>query len=192
VLCVLGIWSKCVETVVADVAVESYAISEKDFGNLFLSEADLQTFEEMKQREVYNFKMDTSIKCEADAALEFGKPLYICIFSRLDLIVVGASGLAPTGFDRLSDPYAIVEIINLKDGNKLNFFSSFFLFCGLLVCVLLLQHAFFSVLIYVQHHMNYCYTYLHIYIYILYLHNCKNRQVNLQILHLQNCSHQQL
>jgi hypothetical protein len=50
VLCVLGIWSRCVETVIADLAVETYAISEKDFFNLFTAEADLNSLEEVCAR----------------------------------------------------------------------------------------------------------------------------------------------
>jgi hypothetical protein len=118
---VLGVWSRCVETVVvADMAVESYAVSEKDFSGLFLSEADLQTFEEMKIREVSTFKMDESIKCEADAANEFGKPLYICVFSRLDLTIINGRNLAPTGFDGLSDTYVIAEILDSRSGEVIS------------------------------------------------------------------------
>jgi len=116
VLCVLGIWSRCVETVIADVSVETYAISEKDFGNLFTAETDLNSLEEMKDREVNNFKMETVV----EVGSVFLKPLYICIFSRLDLTIISAKDLAVADYNGSSDPYAYVELVDTHLGHSLS------------------------------------------------------------------------
>ena len=54
VLCVLKIWNRCVETVVSESVVESYAVSADDFYALFNhdNEIDQLTFEEMRAQEV--------------------------------------------------------------------------------------------------------------------------------------------
>ena len=90
VLSVLKVWDKCVETVVAETRVESYAVSSDEFYALFNhdNEIDQQTFEQMRAQEVSSFRMDTS----QPAPTQFGVPLYMT-FSCVSCTVVMAKGL---------------------------------------------------------------------------------------------------
>jgi len=114
-LCVLGLWARCLETVVAEYdCVESYSLSEKDFAGLFTTESDLLALEEMKCHQVAQYRMDLS---DESAPTEHGRPLYSCVYSALELGVVRAKGLAvadPTGS---SDAACVVEMVDLETGD---------------------------------------------------------------------------
>jgi hypothetical protein len=69
----------------------------------------------MKEREVNNFRMTEVI----ENGTIFLKPLYICIFSRLDLTIVSARNLAAADYNGSSDPYCYVELIDQRTGNPL-------------------------------------------------------------------------
>ena len=72
VLCAMGVWNKCVETVDAEVSVDAYAVVAEQFKGLFTADHDVAHFAKMQYRESSNFKMDTS---DLNAPTPFGKPL---------------------------------------------------------------------------------------------------------------------
>ena len=116
ILCVLGIWGQAVESAVAEVVVETYAITEKDFASLFTAEADLIAFEEMKANECSAFVMDLDDVAKAPTA--YGKPLYLACFSMLEFEVVQAWGLAAADANGFSDAYAKCELRNRFTGAR--------------------------------------------------------------------------
>lgn len=94
VLCVLGIWTRCVETVTAEVqGVESYAVSATDFTNLFTAESDVAAFEVMQEEQAATFKMVH----DDFAPTDFGRPLYLWCFSTVVLTLIEAKGLIDKG-----------------------------------------------------------------------------------------------
>ena len=116
ILCVLGIWGQAVESAVAEVVVETYAITEKDFASLFTAEADLIAFEEMKAHECSAFVMDLDDVAKAPTA--YGKPLYLACFSMVEFEVVQAWGLAAADSNGYSDAYAKCELRNRYTGAR--------------------------------------------------------------------------
>ena len=117
ILCVLGVWNRCIESTIAESSVESYAITEKDFASLFTSEADLQAFEEMKEREVACFRMDRHFD---GAPTDFGRPLYASCYNMLGFTIIQAKGIAAADSNGLSDPFAIVEVVDMVTGEPLS------------------------------------------------------------------------
>jgi len=86
VLCVLGIWDRCIETVVALEAVQTYAVSAKDFISLFTSEMDLLAYESLQQTEggaLFRFDPEPG----GSTPTAFGRPLCYACFSILELTV---------------------------------------------------------------------------------------------------------
>jgi len=83
----LGVWTKCPETVVAREMTETYALSDNDFAGLFISDADQHNLDELRALEVKKFRMD---KFTA-APTKFGQPLYVC--SSLPILAVRCLGL---------------------------------------------------------------------------------------------------
>ena len=94
VLCVLGIWHRAVETVTAEVDVDSYAVSANDFASLFTSETDSQAFERMQWKEQQNFMMDTH---HENSPTKYGRPLYFSCFSTVEVTLIQARGLLQDG-----------------------------------------------------------------------------------------------
>jgi hypothetical protein len=88
VLAVLGVWTKCVESVVCDTEVEAYAVVSADFRALFTADSDVLAFEKMQRNESRNFKMDT-----AYLEAPFGQPLYFVCFAKVEFTLVQAKGL---------------------------------------------------------------------------------------------------
>jgi len=108
VLHVLGLWHECVETVTAEVAVESYAVSEIDFASLFPNEntnSPDPEIQKLRKRESSNFKM---IPYEG---APYGKPLYFSCFSIVEVSVL-----------KLRQPDAkhpgITDTVHLSDNKK--------------------------------------------------------------------------
>lgn len=60
VLCVLKLWSKCIETVIALNPVETYAVTAEDFVALFKGSNDDGLFQTLQIKESFNFNMDRS------------------------------------------------------------------------------------------------------------------------------------
>jgi hypothetical protein len=114
VLCVLKIWNRSVETVVAETSVEAYAVSADDFYGLFNhdNEIDRLTFDDMCAHELQSYRMDSS----QPAPTSYGVPLYTT-FSCVSVTVVAARGLVAADFSLLgkgtSDPYAVVELVSV-------------------------------------------------------------------------------
>jgi len=102
VLCVLGIWTRCVETVQAEqimagsTTTETYAVSASDFANLFTAESDIAAFEQMQVDEAAQFKMQK----DDYAPTEFGRPLYLWCFSTVQLTLIQARGLINKARDK--------------------------------------------------------------------------------------------
>jgi len=92
VLCVLGVWKRCVETAVVSERTwaEIYALNAKDFAGLFTGLADIAAFHKMQRREVCKYKMDPF---DVDAPTEFGRPLHMCCFTTVQLTLVKVRGL---------------------------------------------------------------------------------------------------
>jgi hypothetical protein len=117
ILCALGIWNRCLESVQADVPVESYAVTEKDFESLFSAEADALTFEELKEREIHHYAFD-----EDDyegAPTKWGRPLYYCCFTGLDVTLVRGRNIAPLD-SAMCASFAQIEVVNTVTGKKLS------------------------------------------------------------------------
>ena len=108
VLCVLKVWNRSVETVVAETPVEAYSVSADDFHGLFNhdNELDRSTFEEMRHQELKSYRMDVT----KPAPTHYGVPLYMA-FSCVTVTVVAARGIAPGDWGNTSDPYATIELV---------------------------------------------------------------------------------
>jgi hypothetical protein len=91
VLSAVGVWTKCVETVSADGAVETYAVSTSEFRALFTASSDVEAFEKMQVAEARNFIMDSSF---VDSP--YGKPVRYACFGTVKFTVVQAAGLFAT------------------------------------------------------------------------------------------------
>lgn len=81
VICVLGLWQKCLETVSASTPVETYTVSDVDFTSLFKGSSD-SAYEKLQVKESFNFKMDRNF---ITASSPFGKPLYFSCFSSVEI-----------------------------------------------------------------------------------------------------------
>jgi len=79
-LCILGIWDRCLETVAAVTAVEAYAVSVKDFVMLFSTETDLMAYERMQFNKVADFAMDPGFE---GAPTVYGRPLHFSCFTQV-------------------------------------------------------------------------------------------------------------
>jgi len=114
VLCALKVWERCIETVVADVKAEAYAVNADEFYGLFNhdNEIDEATFEDLRITELRNFKMDTNYPW---APTLYGVPLYMS-FSCIHVSVLEARGILARDYNLLSehtsDPYATIEIVD--------------------------------------------------------------------------------
>ena len=113
---VLGIWYKCIESVEAITAGETYAISEQDFMSLFSSDSYQTSFEKLQRREVKKFKMEPS------EGAPWGRPL--CFnFSSVEFSVVQLRGsFLALGENDLKSPlskllvWIVVELADATTG----------------------------------------------------------------------------
>lgn len=121
VLCVVQVWNKCVETVIAETNVETYCVNADEFNTLFNHDSlvDVETFNEMRIQEVANFRMDLT----QPAPTIFGVPLYMT-FSCVSCTVVAARGILAADSNLIgantSDPYATIELVDYDTGRIVN------------------------------------------------------------------------
>jgi len=121
VLCVVQVWNRCVETVIAETNVETYSVNADEFNTLFNHDSlvDQETFNQMRIQEVNNFRMDTS----QVAPTIFGIPLYMT-FSCVSCTVVAARSIMAADSNLLgansSDPYATIELVDYDTGRTVN------------------------------------------------------------------------
>jgi hypothetical protein len=123
---VLGIWNRCIETVISESSGETYAISEQDFSSLYSSEADQKEFRKLRGRELRKFKSVAS----NDSPL--GRtPLYYACFTCVEFSLVQVQGrfLAngsskKATFDEQSEAKAWV-VVDLVDIDTLKPFNEF-------------------------------------------------------------------
>jgi hypothetical protein len=78
---VLNVWHKCIETVVAKEATETYAMNARDIDTLFLSDSDMLVFDTIQARELQHFKTDF-----------LGKPLYFSCFTTVEVSLAEVTG----------------------------------------------------------------------------------------------------
>ena len=112
----LGIWFRCLETVTAMGAVQSYAVSAVDFASLFSTEADRENYAKMQKRERRNFLMDPTAP---SAQASWGRPVCHTCFTLVDVAFVclkifqGGGGKA----DALDQSvYAVVDLVDVATG----------------------------------------------------------------------------
>jgi hypothetical protein len=115
ILCALGIWNRCLESVQADVPVESYAITEKDFVDLFTAEADALTFEKLRVHEIHHYAVNPHFE---GAPTKWGKPLYFCCFSAIDVTLVRGRDIPAV--EGSGNPFAEIDIIDIDSGKQLS------------------------------------------------------------------------
>jgi hypothetical protein len=90
VLRVLGVWSHCVESVVAEQPSDVYELNSKEFHSLFVGHTEAAAFQRMQRREVENFKMNVP---DEYAPTKHGRPLYMSCFSTVEMTLVKARDL---------------------------------------------------------------------------------------------------